>query len=159
MIKDRTEYLRGLADGMGLAEDDSKYARLFRAIIDCLGEMADSVDENTEMIDSINDDINDIFDTMDVYDEILFDDDEEDDDDGRCEGCECEGDCDDCDCEDDCDLCTCGDCDCDECCGGEDCDPKVECCNCGEKISLSELLICPKCHKPVFGGADDETEE
>lgn len=141
MIREKAEYLRGLADGMNLAKENGNTEKLLRAIIDCIGDMADVVDENAEAIDAIDDDLNDIYEAMDVYDEILFDDEDEDEED------ECECDCDDCDQD-------CDDCDCD-CC--EDCNPNVVCSNCGEEIPLDELLNCPKCHKPVFGD-DNEIE-
>lgn len=133
MIKEKVEYLRGLADGLGVSAADDSTSKLLRAIIDCLGDVADDVDENTEMIDSINDDIDEIYDTLDVYDEVLFDDEDEEYD------------------YDDCDDCCCDECDSDDC---EECDcekPNVICASCGEQIDLDELLNCPRCHKPVFG--------
>ena len=140
MIKEKAEYLRGLADGMNLAAANGNTEKLLRAIIDCIGEMADMVDENTEAIDSIDDDLNDIYEAMDVYDDILFDDDDdEEEDEEECDCDNCDQDCDDCDC------------------GCEECSPNVVCSNCGEEIPLDELLNCPKCHKPVFG-EDDEVE-
>ena len=140
MIKEKAEYIRGLADGMNISADKGNTEKLLRAIIDCRSDMADMVDENTEAIDAIDDDLNDIYEAMDVYDEILFDDEDEED--------EEECDCDECDC-DDCDDCDCG------CC--EDGNPNVVCSNCGEEIPLDELLNCPRCHKPVFGD-DNEIE-
>lgn len=132
MIKEKVEYLRGLADGLNISANDDSTSKLLRAIIDCLSDIADSVDENTEMIDSINDDLDEVYETLDVYDELIFDDEE------------------DCD-YDDCDDCCCEDCeeeDCEHC----DCEkPNVICASCGEEIDLDELLNCPVCHKPVFG--------
>ena len=146
MIKEKAEYLRGLADGMNLSAEQGNTQKLLRAIIDCLGEMAEVVDENAEAIDAIDDDLNDIYEAMDVYDDILFDDEDEEDEDEEDDECCC--DCDDCD--QDCEDCDC-DCDC------EECNPNVVCANCGEEIPLDELLNCPRCHKPVFG-EDDEIE-
>ncbi|MBR0157134.1 MAG: hypothetical protein IJM20_06425 [Clostridia bacterium] len=143
MIKEKAAYLRGLAEGMNISADNGNTEKLLLAIIDCLDEMAATVDENAEAIDAIDDDLNDIYEAMDVYDEILFDDDdeEEDEEDDEC-GCDCD------ECEQDCDDC---DCDC------EECNPNVVCANCGEEIPLDELLNCPRCHKPVFG-EDEEIE-
>ncbi len=143
MIREKAEYLRGLADGMNISAENGNTERLLRAIIDCLSEIGIAVDENTEAIDSIDDDLNDIYEAMDVYDDILFDDDEEDEEDEEDdEDCDC--DCD--DCNQDCDDC--------DCCA--ECKPNVICSNCGEEIPLDELLNCPKCHKPVFGEDEDE---
>lgn len=136
MIKEKAAYLRGLAEGMNLASSNGSTERMLLAIIDCISEMAGVVDENAEAIDAIEEDLNDIYEAMDVYDEILFDDDDEDD-----EGCECD------DCEQDCDNCEC------DCC--EDAHPNVVCASCGEEIPLDELLVCPRCHKPVFSDADE----
>lgn len=139
MLREIAEYLRGLADGMQLAANDDNTSKLLKAVIECIGEIADAVDDNTDEIDTINDDIEDIFETMDVYDEVLFDDDDDDDDD---DFHFCSDDCDDCD--GDCDECDC------------DCDSSIVCDECGTEIELDELLKCPKCHKPIFG--DDEED-
>ena len=132
MIREKAGYLRGLADGMNIAAENGNNEKLLRAIIDCITEMAEIVDDNAEAIDSIDEDLNDIYEAMDVYDEILFDEDEDEDEECECDCDDCERECDDCDC------------------GCEDADPNVVCANCGEEIPLDELLNCPKCHKPVF---------
>ncbi|MBQ7060527.1 MAG: hypothetical protein IJM85_01960 [Clostridia bacterium] len=143
MIKEKAEYIRGLADGMNIAAENGNNEKLFRAIIDCLCAMAEVVDDNAEAIDAIDEDLNDIYEAMDVYDEILFEDedDEEEDEDFECDCDDCERECDDCDCG----------------CGCEEADPHVVCANCGEEIPLDELLNCPRCHKPVFD--DDDVVE
>ena len=80
-LSDRVAYLRGLAEGMGIAEEDGKMGKLMLAIIDTLGETADAiqhlVDEHEELdeyVESIDDDLAEI-------EEALFDDDDEDDED------------------------------------------------------------------------------
>lgn len=129
MLREKAEYLRGLADGMQLGGDAN--SKLLKAIIDCIGEIADAVDDNIDEIDSINEDIEEIFETMDIYDEVLFDDDDDDDDD------DFECDCDECDC---------------------DCESSIVCDECGTEIELDELLKCPKCHTPIFGEHDEDDD-
>ncbi|MBR3298857.1 MAG: hypothetical protein IKI64_06580 [Clostridia bacterium] len=133
MLREKAEYLRGLADGMQLDASGDKNAKLLRAIIDCIAEIADAVDDNTDEIDTIGEDIEEIFETMDVYDEVLFDDDDFD-------FCDCD------DCEGDCDECDCG------------CESSIVCDECGTEIELDELLKCPKCHKPIFGEDDGDED-
>ena len=48
MIREKAEYLRGLADGMQISANSDNTSKLFKAIIDCIGDIADVVDDNAE---------------------------------------------------------------------------------------------------------------
>ncbi|MCD8189951.1 MAG: zinc ribbon domain-containing protein [Clostridiales bacterium] len=78
-LAEKAGYLRGLYDGMELNEDKSKEAKLLKAIIDVVVELADHVTENEESIMALADQadelLGDVFDDLDDYE----DDEDEDD--------------------------------------------------------------------------------
>ncbi|MEL7608604.1 MAG: CD1247 N-terminal domain-containing protein [Bacillota bacterium] len=81
-IKEKVSYLKGLADGLTIADEAQQ--KLFAAIIDALDAIADAVEDNESAIDEMNEFIEDICDDLDALDEAVFEDedeDEEDDDD------------------------------------------------------------------------------
>lgn len=83
-ITEKTAYLKGLYDGMGLNEDKSKEARMLGAIVDVLQEMAENVEENEEGISVLDDEVFDLTEAVDSLreEEDDFEDyDEEEDDD------------------------------------------------------------------------------
>lgn len=81
MLKERVAYLNGLADGLKIGESSEDNSRVICKIIECLNQMAEQIDFNTEAITEVEDAIDDIYDAMDIYDDIIFDEDDEDDDD------------------------------------------------------------------------------
>ncbi|MCD8382309.1 MAG: TFIIB-type zinc ribbon-containing protein [Clostridiales bacterium] len=123
-MTEKAAYLRGLADGMGMSADKSDEQRLLLAIVDALGDMAASVDANTDSVcalademDELDDAIADLEDAMGEVGEILDDDDEDADDDDMIDGVEYE----------------------------------LECPNCGEPVYLDDETVaqgetvCPSC--------------
>lgn len=129
-LSDRVAYLKGLAEGMGIA-DDGKTGKLLLAIIDALGETADEIEhlateheELDEYVESIDDDLAEIEEALFDDDESYDDEDDEDDDDDDLIECEC-----------------------------------PHCHNTiyfdVENFDLSEDHTCPNCGKPLF----DEGEE
>jgi Zn finger protein HypA/HybF involved in hydrogenase expression len=128
-MKEKIAYLRGLMDGMKLAEDDN--TRLLRAIADCLDAMADEIETESARTDILEGEIDEMNEDIDQLDEIvgfLIEEEEED-----CD-CDCCGE----DWEDDFDFFTCP--------------------NCGEVVPLDEDAlseeadpICPKCNSKLFG--------
>ena len=91
-LSDRVSYLKGLAEGMEIA-DDGKTGKLLLAIIDALGEAADAIaqlaaehEELDEYVESIDDDLAEIEEALfDDDDDDAFDDDDDDDDLIECE--------------------------------------------------------------------------
>lgn len=76
-IKEKVAYLRGLAEGMDIG--DNQQGKLFNAIIAAMDVMADAVEENEAAITEIDECIDDIYDDLDNIDEYLFDDEDDDD--------------------------------------------------------------------------------
>lgn len=122
-MKEKTAYLRGLMDGMKLADDDN--TRLFKAVADCLDAIAEEVEAESARTDNLEADVAEINDDIDEMDEILGFLIEEEEDDGE-EDRE--------DWEDDFDFFTCPNC-------GEIV-PLTE---------DMQDPICPKCNEKLFG--------
>lgn len=124
-MKEKIAYLRGLMDGMKLADDDN--TKLLRAIADCLDCMADEIETESARVDNIENEIEELNDDVDDLDEILGflleeDDDEEEDTDW----------------EDDFDYFTCPNC-------GEV--VPVD----DEMLQEEADPICPNCNSKLFG--------
>lgn len=150
--KEKVAYLRGVVDGMDLADD--KYGKLFKLIVETLDEMADTVDENEEAIIDMDECIDDICDELSDIDECL---------DALCDCCDCD-ECDDDEdkCDYDCENCT------DKCDFCDDDFVEVECPHCGETIYFDEdmlesgeELLCPNCNALLVPTLeeDDDGEE
>ena len=163
-LTDRVSYLKGLAAGMKLNMEKDSH-RLILEILDALGDITEEMEQMTnahnelsEYVESIDDDLADL-------EETLFDDDDEalaeDDEDGYEHDDDC--DCDDCRDEDD------------E--NEEDEDPEEEmdedevisyaCPHCGRELQFKASSVdfdedyrCPACGKPVFPELlEDEDKE
>jgi hypothetical protein len=151
-LNEKVAYLKGLSEGLEF-DADSKESKLFRAIIDALGDVAEMIEDidgttaeaNTELediterVESLEAyvlDLGDLGFDDDDFDDDDFDDDDDDDDDEWC------------DCDDD-----------------DDAEFSVECGKCGEVITIGEedlylgSIKCPKCGETLefeFDDADDE---
>lgn len=148
-LTDKASYLKGLAAGMKLNMDKDSN-KLILEILDAIGDiaeemevMADAHDELNEYVESIDDDLADL-------EETLFDDDDD---------CQCD-DCDDCDC----DCCEDDEDDEDED-EDEDGDDLISyaCPSCGHElefrassVDFDEDYRCPACGKPVFPELDED---
>ncbi len=75
-ITEKVAYLDGLADGLGIREDE-RDGKLLCGIIDVLGAIAESLEDHDEQLSDLNDCVEDIYDELD-------------------ELCGCDGECDDC---------------------------------------------------------------
>lgn len=124
---EKVAYLRGLMEGLDLAEDD-KYAKLFKAVIDTLDELASDVADLDEDVLDLTEYVEEVDEDLSYVEECVYDDDDDDD--------------------DDCDCCDCDDCD---CCDDDDF-IEVECPACGEQICIDFDAIdeegqveCPNC--------------
>ena len=136
-LNEKAAYIKGLADGLDLNKNTAE-GKILAALLDLVNDI-------TEELEAINDDLVDLQDYIEEIDEDLecvedFLDDEVE--------CDCDCDCDDCDC----------DCDCD--CGDEDFF-EVECPSCGEIVCFDESidpedLICPACHEKFACLVDEE---
>ena len=87
---EKVAYLKGLAEGIAL-DKDSKEGKLFSAIIDILGELAQDVEdlddgaaEMREELEELQDDVTELEDSIDDLQEILLSDDEDEGDEPCC---------------------------------------------------------------------------
>ena len=138
-LNEKAAYIKGLADGLDLNKNTAE-GKILAALLDLVNDI-------TEELEAINDDLVDLQDYIEEIDEDLecvedFLDDEVE--------CDCDCDCDDCDC----------DCDCD--CGDEDFF-EVECPSCGEIVCFDESidpedLACPACGEKFACEFVDEDE-
>ena len=148
-LTERTAYIKGLCDGLDL-DKTTKEGKLIAALIELCDDLAQTVTDQQEQIDTLHDYIEEIDEDLGDVEEYLCEEDE----------CDCDCDCDDCDC--DCDDCDC-DCDCCDC--DEDGDFfEIECPSCGEIICFDESidpedLICPACHAKIACLVDEEDLE
>ena len=145
---EKVAYLKGLAEGMGIQEDNGQ-GKLFKVIIDILEDLAldladtkDSLVDLTDSVEAVSEDLSELED--DFYESPCF----------TCEGCadeeDDEGDEDDEDDEDD----------------GEPVFYSVECPSCGFKLTVDEDILdmgtveCPECGEVIdLTSADVEEVE
>ncbi|MBQ2696543.1 MAG: transcriptional regulator, partial [Clostridia bacterium] len=113
-LSEKAAYLKGLSDGMKLAEKSDE-GKMIAKLISMMEDMAASIDETDAVLDEFDERLDDL-------EEFATDVSE------ACSGCDCDDDCD-CDC----------DCDCDD---EDDYDDvefyEVECPHCEEKVYFDE---------------------
>lgn len=69
-ISEKVAYLDGLMEGMNIHED--KYAKLFTAIVDTLDLIAEELADHDDTLTELDDCVEELYDNLDAYDEILF---------------------------------------------------------------------------------------
>lgn len=115
-------YLKGLIEGLNL-DSNKKDAKVFNAIIDVLSNLVEDIDDMTEGMELLAEQVDAVDDDLAELEEFVYDDD-----------CDC--DCCDC-CDDDCDC--------------EEGDFEVECPLCGTEFEVDEDTVlggtipCPNC--------------
>lgn len=128
-LTEKAAYVKGLADGMNIAEKGEQ-GKIITAIIDLLGEMASSIEESSETIGILEETVDTLSDDMADLEEAVFemeDDDEKDDEEEDDDFVEFQ---------------------CPHC--GDTIYYDVDI------IEAEEDLICPSCNKPVVVVAADE---
>ncbi|MBQ4320955.1 MAG: hypothetical protein IJC35_01845 [Oscillospiraceae bacterium] len=92
-VSDKVSYLKGLADGLGL-DKDSKEGKLFAAVIDTLDAIACQLEGLEESVEEITDEVDAISEDLEDLENYVFDEDEDEDDDeeelccpSHCGGC------------------------------------------------------------------------
>ena len=145
-LTDKASYLKGMAAGLKLnMEKDTN--QLLLEVLNMLGDIAEEMDAMADAHDELNEYVESIDDDLADLEETLFGDDEED----EC-GCHCGHD--DCDCEDE---------DCEE-----DSDELISyaCPHCGHEIEFrasdvdfDEDYLCPACGKPVFPELEEDEDD
>ena len=76
-LSEKAAYLKGLMEGMKLDTDDGE-GKMIAAIVDLLGDMAQSVTDVEETTIAISDELDEIEDDLDAIEDYLMDDDEDD---------------------------------------------------------------------------------
>ena len=140
-INEKAAYIKGLAEGAEI-DKSTKEGKIILALIDLVSDMADSIADLEEDVDTALDYCEELDEDLGEVEKLLLDD---------------------CDCDCDCDCC-CDECD-DECCDECDLDDEdfddadddttyfeVECPGCGETICFDESinpeeLVCPACEE------------
>lgn len=119
-------YLKGLMDGLGL-DDDKKETKIFRAIVDVLDELSIDVDDLTEGMEMLGEQVDAVDEDLGELEEMFCDDDD-------CDCC--------CDCEEEFEI-TCPVCNTCFCVDEETVleESVIECPSCGEKLELDEDCI------------------
>jgi len=151
-LTERTAYIKGLCEGMGLDKKDTPEAKIINALIELCEEITLEIEDIEYDIGELADYCEELDEDLGDVEEVLVDMDDED-----WDECDCDCDCDDCDCEGDCD-----DCDCD-CCFDDEDYFEIICPSCGETVCFdesvnSEELTCPACGAEIGAIVDDDEE-
>ena len=132
-LNEKASYIKGLSDGLQL-DTNTKEGKLLSVLIDLVTDMAKTISELEEDVDTAFDYCEELDEDLGAVEEMLLEDD--------CD-CDCDDE-DDFDCDGNCDLC-------DEECELDDEEYfEVECPACGETICFDgsidpEELACPAC--------------
>lgn len=151
-LTERTAYIKGLCEGMGLDKKDTPEAKIINALLGLCEEITLEIEDIEYDIGELADYCEELDEDLGDVEEVLVDMDDEDEWDDEC-CCDC--DCDDCDCEGDCDDCEC------DCCFDDEDYFEIICPSCGETVCFdesvnSEELACPACGAEIGAIVDDE---
>lgn len=145
-LTEKVSYLRGLADGMGIKEENSNEQKLLLKMLDVLADMAENVEENNESLSALADELDELDDVVAEMEEAILeieddededDDEEEEDDEDALEG------------------------------EVEFLHYELDCPECGGPVVLDEetiqqgTIVCPNCNKTleIDLGYEDELED
>ena len=149
-LTERTAYIKGLCEGMGLDKKDTPEAKIINALLELCEEMALEIEDVEYDIGELADYCEELDEDLGDVEEVLLDMDDEDDDEEWDDEDECDGDCDACDFCDDCGYCD-----------DEDY-YEILCPSCGETVCFDgsafdeETLLCPACGSEIGEIFDEE---
>lgn len=124
-VSEKIEYLKGLADGLGL-DDNDKHDRLFKAVIGVLEEISESIEDLNDVNDQLCEQLDAVDEDLAALEDDFYEDDE----------CECDDDYYEVECP------KCGDIIClDE---SQLEEGEIECPGCGEKLEF-DFDECDDC--------------
>ena len=147
-ISEKSAYLKGLMEGMNL-NTESNEGKMIAAIVDLLGDMAKRVTDIEETTIAISDELDEIEEDLDAFEDFIMDEDDDDDEDYDDE---------------------------DEWDDDEDSDEgfefgdeettiyEAECPSCGEVVDFDEetlekgSIVCPNCGETLEFSLEDEEE-
>ena len=140
-LTEKTAYIKGLCEGLGLDKADTAEAKVIKALIDLCNDMAEEIACLQSDVEDLGDYCEDLDEDLGDVEEVLLDEDEDCDDEDEWDDEfdeECDGDCEGCE--------LCGDC---EYCDDEDYF-EIVCPSCGETVCFddsvnAEYLLCPAC--------------
>ena len=147
-LTERTAYIKGLCEGLGLDQKDTPEAKIINALLELCEEITLEIEDIEADIGELADYCEELDEDLGDVEQVLLDMDDE------CD-CDCGCDCDDCDCD-------CDDCECDCCCDDEDY-YEILCPSCGETVCFDgsafdeDTLLCPACGSEI-GEIFDEDE-
>lgn len=84
-LTERTAYLRGLAEGMGLKAEDSNEHKLLLAMVETMEDIAAHVEANEESVSALADELEELDDALTELEESLEEDDDEEEDEDEAE--------------------------------------------------------------------------
>ena len=76
-LSEKSAYLKGLMDGLKL-DTEKNEGKLIAAIVDMLGDVAETVTDLEDVVDTISDELDCIEEDLDTIDEYLMDDEDDD---------------------------------------------------------------------------------
>jgi DNA-directed RNA polymerase subunit delta len=145
-LSKKVEYLKGLADGMNMSEDNQEQKLLLR-ILEVLEAVADEISELQDGQDEVNEYLENMDEDLAALEDIVFEDEDEDEDDDEEEE------------EEDKDQVE------DEDADGDSI-VEYECPHCGYKtrfditdFDFEEDYLCPECQQPFFPEHEDDDED
>ena len=80
-LAEKMGYLRGLADGLNLDEAKDQQGKLLAALVDVVEELADQTTANEEALKELNEQLDELTESLDVLETLVvdsFEDEEED---------------------------------------------------------------------------------
>ena len=80
-LAEKMGYLRGLADGLNLDEAKDQQGKLLAALVDVVEELADQTTANEEAVKELNEQLDELTESLDVLETLVvdsFEDEEED---------------------------------------------------------------------------------
>ena len=154
-ILEKTAYIKGLCEGLGLDKADSAEAKVIKALLDLCQEMAEEIEDLQCEVENLHDYCEELDEDLGDVEQVLLDEEDEDEDEWDDEWDdeeECDGECDCCD--------LCGDC---EFCDDEDYF-EIVCPSCGETVCFddsvnAEDLTCPACGSELGCIVEDDDKE
>ena len=146
-ILEKTAYIKGLCEGLGLDSKDTAEAKVIKALLELCQDMAEEIEGLQCDVEDLHDYCEELDEDLGDVEEVLLDEEEDDEWDEECDG--------------ECDACEmCGEC---EYCDDEDYF-EIVCPSCGETVCFDESvnaeeLTCPACGSELGCIVEDDDKE
>ena len=146
-ILEKTAYIKGLCEGLGLDSKDTAEAKVIKALLELCQDMAEEIEGLQCDVEDLHDYCEELDEDLGDVEEVLLDEEEDDEWDKECDG--------------ECDACEmCGEC---EYCDDEDYF-EIVCPSCGETVCFddsvnAEELSCPACGSELGCIVEDDDKE